>query len=104
MKGTLRALLHLVLATSILLLLFRTGYPREETWKGVDDTVIHKFAEEQGLKPKAPLINTGQGDLLLFAFLIAGAVGGFAAGYYWKTLISGKERKESPSDNAQQKG
>jgi len=28
-----------------------------------------------------------QGDLPLFLFLVAGVVGGFAAGYYWKTLM-----------------
>jgi hypothetical protein len=34
-----------------------------------------------------PLINTDQGDLLLFVFLLAGTVGGFAAGYYWRMLL-----------------
>lgn len=57
-----------------------------EKWPGVDETVIERFAEEHGREAKEPLINTDQGDLLLFVFLLAGAIGGFVAGYYWRTL------------------
>lgn len=57
-----------------------------DKWSGVDESVIEKFATEHGREAKEPLINTDQGDLLLFVFLLAGAVGGFAAGYYWRTL------------------
>lgn len=59
----------------------------EEKWSGVDKAVVEKFAKEHGREAKASLINTDQGDLLLFVFLAAGAVGGFAAGYYWRILI-----------------
>jgi len=59
-------------------------------WTGVDEAVIEKIAKEQGREPKEPLINTEQGDLLLFVFLLAGTVGGFAAGYYWRVLIAEK--------------
>jgi hypothetical protein len=31
-----------------------------------------------------------QGDLPLFIFLVAGAAGGFAAGYYWRMLSAEK--------------
>ncbi len=55
-------------------------------WSGVDESVIEKYAKEHGREVKEPVINTDQGDLLLFVFLIAGTVGGFAAGYYWRTL------------------
>ncbi len=57
-----------------------------EKWPGVDESVIEKYAKEHGREVKEPVINTDQGDLLLFVFLIAGTVGGFAAGYYWRTL------------------
>jgi L-lactate permease len=57
-----------------------------EKWTGVDESVIEKYAKEHGREARTPLINTDQGDLLLFVFLLAGAVGGFFAGYYWKTL------------------
>jgi cobalt/nickel transport protein len=55
-------------------------------WSGVDESVIEKYAKEHGREAVAPLINTDQGDLLLFVFLLAGTIGGFAAGYYWRTL------------------
>lgn len=64
-----------------------------EKWPGVDESVIEKFAKEFGIEPKEPFINTDQGDLLLFVFLVAGAIGGFVAGYYWRVLIEHKEEK-----------
>lgn len=57
-----------------------------EKWPGVDETVVEKYAKEQGRAAREPFINTDQGDLLLFVFLTAGAIGGFAAGYYWRKL------------------
>lgn len=53
-------------------------------WSGVDDAVVGKFAEAAGRHARPPLI---QGDLLLFAFLLAGIVGGFVLGYYFRTLF-----------------
>jgi hypothetical protein len=38
------------------------------------------------------LINTDQGDLLLFFFLVAGTVGGFVAGYCFRELFPPKPR------------
>lgn len=68
-------------------------------WTGVDEAVIEKVAKEHGREASEPLINMEQGDLPLFLFLIAGTVGGFAAGYYWRTLITGKP---SRSDNGKE--
>ena len=62
-------------------------------WTGVDEAVIEKVAKEHGREASAPLINMEHGDLPLFLFLIAGALGGFAAGYYWKSLLVGKARR-----------
>lgn len=62
-------------------------------WSGVDETVVEKYAEEHGRAAREPIINTDQGDLLLFLFLIGGAGGGFAAGYYWRTLTEEKKRE-----------
>jgi len=59
-------------------------------WSGVDEAVVERFAKEHGREAKEPLINTDQGDLLLFVFLIAGAGGGFLAGYYWRRLTEQK--------------
>jgi ABC-type cobalt transport system substrate-binding protein len=58
-----------------------------EKWSGVDESVIEKVAKEHGREARQPLINTDQGDLLLFVFLLAGAVGGFVGGYYWRALM-----------------
>lgn len=57
-----------------------------DKWGGVDESVVERYAEEHGREAVDPVINTDQGDLLLFVFLLAGAVGGFVAGYYWRTL------------------
>ena len=58
-----------------------------ERWAGVDETVVGKIAAEHGRETKKPMIDTDRGDLLLFVFLLAGAAGGFVAGYYWRKLM-----------------
>jgi hypothetical protein len=63
-----------------------------EKWQGVDESVVEKVAREHGREAKTPLINTDQGDLLLFVFLLAGVVGGFTAGYYWRVLMESKAK------------
>ncbi len=65
-------------------------------WMGVDASVIERYAIEAGREIQQPIINTNQGDLLLFVFAASGAVGGFIAGYYWRQLIS--ERKTGNKD------
>lgn len=64
----------------------------ETKWEGVDKTVIEKFAEEAGHPAQAPYLNTDQGDLLLFLFLLAGAIGGFVAGYAYRGLFPPKPK------------
>ncbi len=59
-----------------------------EKWSGVDESVVEKYAKEHGREKREPFINTDQGDLLLFVFLLAGTVGGFLAGYSWRMLVS----------------
>ncbi len=67
-------------------------------WSGVDETVVEKYAEEYGREAVDPLINTDQGDMLLFVFLLGGALGGFMAGYCYRWLMepSGKAMAEGP--------
>lgn len=70
----------------------------EGKWRGVDEAVVERFAGEHGREARSPLFNTGEGDMQLFAFLLAGAVGGFAAGYYWRVLLEGKRKQGNGDD------
>lgn len=54
-------------------------------WAGVDETVVGRFAASAGRHARAPLV---AGDLLLFAFLVAGIVGGFVLGYCFRRLFA----------------
>ncbi|HKI16878.1 MAG TPA: hypothetical protein VKA15_03320 [Isosphaeraceae bacterium] len=56
-------------------------------WEGVDKVVVEKVAAQAGHPARKPLINTDQGDLLLFLFLLAGAIGGFIIGYTFRALF-----------------
>ena len=56
-------------------------------WSGVDESVVGKFAKEAGRPPVEPYLNTDQGDLKLFVFLVAGALGGFLMGYHFRQLF-----------------
>lgn len=56
-------------------------------WVGVDESVVEKVAEEHGRTAWTPFINTDQGDLLLFVFLLAGTAGGFVLGFFWRKLF-----------------
>jgi hypothetical protein len=83
-------LLHAVLLPTLLYVYsFFTLAPRP--WTGVDEAVVERVAREHGREAKPPLVNTDKGDLLLFVFLVGGAVAGFAAGYSWHRLTGGKK-------------
>lgn len=84
-------LLHaIILPTLLFVFYFFSLAPRP--WTGVDEAVVEKIAKEHGREARPPLINTDRGDLLLFVFLVAGVVAGFAGGYYWRMLVSEKKR------------
>lgn len=68
-----------------------------EKWPGVDEAVVNRIAREHGRPEKPALIPGAEGDLQLFLFLLAGAAGGFVAGYYWRVLLEG--RRKSPGDD-----
>jgi ABC-type cobalt transport system substrate-binding protein len=90
-------LLHIILLPTVMFFFyFFTLGPKPYT--GVDEAVVAKIAGEHGRQAKRPLIDPGEGDLLLFAFLVAGVVGGFTAGYYWRMLVSEK-RGNKPHDH-----
>jgi cobalt/nickel transport protein len=84
-------LLHgIILLTIIFVFYFFSLAPR--SYVGVDEAVVEKIAKEHGREARRPLIDPGEGDLQLFLFLGAGALGGFVAGYSWRKLVS--EKKE----------
>lgn len=66
----------------------------ESKWAGVDETVVEKVAEEAGRPAREPFINTDQGDLLLFVFLLAGVAGGFTMGVYYRQLFPSRDEKQ----------
>ncbi len=82
----------LVLLSVVYLMCSAPASAADEKWRGVDQTVVEKVAKEHGREARAPLINTDQGDLLPFFFLLAGVAGGFAAGYYWRKLTGDRGR------------
>ncbi|MFO0753963.1 MAG: hypothetical protein U0411_11660 [Thermodesulfovibrionales bacterium] len=84
----------LLLVLFLLVLGVPAGLRAEEkkggTWSGVDESIVEKYAKEHGREAREPYINTDQGDLLLFVFLLGGAAGGFLAGYSWRNLMDRK--------------
>jgi cobalt/nickel transport protein len=84
-------LLHIVLLPTILYVVYFFSLA-PKSWTGVDEAVVERIAREHGREAKKPLIDL-DGDLQLFAFLVAGVVGGFGAGYYWRRLVSEKKGK-----------
>jgi cobalt/nickel transport protein len=65
----------------------QTPTENQTSWEGVDKTVVEKFAAAAGHPAREPYINTEQGDLLLFLFLLAGAIGGFVMGCAYRTIF-----------------
>ena len=71
----------------------------DSKWPGVDATVVKKFAEDAGRPAREPYLDFGEGDIQLFFFLIAGTVGGFVAGYYYRDLFAPRpSRAKNPSN------
>jgi len=64
-----------------------------EKWPGVDEAVVNRIAREHGREGRPALVPAAEGDLQLFMFLLAGAAGGFIAGYYWRVLLEGKNKR-----------
>ena len=97
-KNKMKSILFILLALNILLPLSFAFAEEKTKWGGIDESIVEKYAEEHGRPAREPLINTDQGDLLLFVFLLGGAVGGFVAGYSWRRLIEQKPKDNEHAD------
>ena len=86
----------LFLSFAIMMLVGASFSSASPKWQGVDESVVEKVARENGREAWTPFINTDQGDLLLFVFLIAGTAGGFMLGFYWRKLFC-ETKDHSPS-------
>lgn len=65
---------------------------------GTDDKVMNAvgtYAQEVGIKEKAPIFNFAKGDSLLFLFAFGGGVAGFWIGYNCRDLF-GKNQQQKP--------
>lgn len=76
----------------------------QATWQGVDETVVKKVAADAGRPAREPYLNTDQGDLLLFLFLLAGAVGGFIMGYTFRGLFPPRRTAQDQEGNEREMG
>jgi hypothetical protein len=97
-KFQIHRIISLPLCCVVALLFFFCFQPSAfsaEKWPGVDESVVEKYAKEHGREAREPFINTDQGDLLLFVFLLAGTAGGFIAGYYWKELMINRKHQRT---------
>ena len=59
-------------------------------WPGVDEAVIGRFVDESGQRSR-PLFEWVRGDLLLFAFLVAGLISGFVLGFFSRSALGREE-------------
>ncbi len=92
-KRKIRNIMKILFFLTALAINLSTSAFSQQNWPGVDESVVEKYAKEHGREARKPLINTDQGDLLLFFFLVAGAAGGFVAGYTWRMLMEKKSGK-----------
>ncbi len=92
-KGNICKVINILFFLQVFIFSLSPSAFSQGNWPGVDESVVEKYAKEHGREARKPLINTDQGDLLLFVFLIAGAAGGFVAGYTWRMLMERKSGK-----------
>ena len=63
----------------------------EGPWIDATDTVAEEGAGNIGREVADPLINTDQGNMLVFFFTLGGVAGGTAVGYYWRKVMIEKK-------------
>ncbi len=93
-KSAGKNIVSVLLVLSFLVIGGRPAFAQSPKWSGVDKSVVEKVAGEHNRPAWAPFIDIGQGDLMLFVFLLAGSAGGFVIGYNFRKLFSEKKDKE----------
>jgi cobalt/nickel transport protein len=71
----------------------------EGPWIDTTDVVSEQSASALGRQATEPLINTDQGNMLVFFFTLAGVVGGSIVGYYWRKLMTDKDKMANAGFN-----
>ena len=66
------------------------GHAASGQWPGVDEAVIGRFVEQTGRR-SPPLFDWIRGDVLLFAFLVAGLLAGFVLGFFARSAQAREE-------------
>ena len=88
--ATVGAILILAIVGSVI---FAT--PHEDgPWIDSTDVVAEQAANGVGRQATDPLINTDQGNMLVFFFTMAGVMAGPIVGYYWRKLMIEKDKEE----------
>lgn len=68
-----------------------SGHAPSGEWLGVDEAVIGRFVDDAGQR-SPPLFEWVRGDVLLFAFLVAGLLAGFVLGFFARAAL-GREQE-----------
>ena len=78
-----------------------TATPGKSTpaWHAADDMVEEQFAAKQGTKPAAPAAED-RGELPGFFAMLAGAIGGFIAGYCFRALFPPRPAQDGRTPHA----
>jgi cobalt/nickel transport protein len=71
----------------------------EGPWIDTTDVVSEQSASALGRQAVEPLINTDQGNMLVFFFTLAGVVGGSIVGYYWRMLMTDRDKMANSGFN-----
>jgi len=90
-------------AVALLATIVLSAMHTDSVWDGVDVAVVGKYATDLGREPWTPFINV-QGDLQLFVFTVAGLIGGFVIGYYWRAMFGSSSTSGRESDGSRGEG
>jgi cobalt/nickel transport system permease protein len=73
--------------------------PAPRSWQAADDMVEQRFAAKDGTKPTEPA-DESRGELPGFCAMLAGAIGGFIAGYCFRALFPPRSARNCRTPHA----